>query len=60
MCKRVTLKMLPLCGRGGAGRDGDVVLTDGGCLGMEGSLTAVLTDLQCKDEINNHTSVMKL
>lgn len=37
--------MVALCGRGGAGRDGDVVLTDGGWLGAEGLLIEVLTDL---------------
>lgn len=37
--------MVALCGRGGAGRDGDVVLADGGWLGGEGLLIAALTDL---------------
>lgn len=47
----VTLKMVELCGRGGAGRDGDVVLADGGWLGAEGLLTAALTELEFKEEI---------
>lgn len=47
----VTLKMVALCGRGGAGRDGDAVLTDGGWLGAEGLLIAALTDLGFKGEI---------
>lgn len=44
----MTLKMVALCGRGGAGRDGEVVLTDGGWLGADGPLIAVLTDLEFK------------
>lgn len=60
MCDGVTLKMLPLRGRGGAGRDGDAVLAGGGCLGTDGSLTAVLTDLECKGENYNHTSAIKI
>lgn len=47
----MTLKMVALCGRGGAGRDGEVVLTDGGWLGADGPLIAVLTDLEFKEEI---------
>lgn len=43
--------MAELCGSGGAGRDGDVVLVDGGWLGAEGLLTAALTDLEFKQEI---------
>ncbi len=46
-----SLKMVAVCGTGGAGRDGDVELTDGGGLGAEGRLIAVLTDLECKGEI---------
>lgn len=43
----VTLKMVALCGRGGAGRDGDVVtLEDGGWLGGDGPLIEALTDLE--------------
>lgn len=56
----VTLKMLALCGRGGAGRDGDVVLTDGGWLGVDGPLNAALTDLEYKEEIVNNTSIIKV
>lgn len=37
--------MAALCGRDGAGRDGDVVLTGGGWFGAEGLLIAALTDL---------------
>lgn len=45
----VTLKMVALCGRGGAGRDGDVVvLEDGGWLGGDGPLIEALTDLEHK------------
>lgn len=47
----VTLKREALCGKGGAGRDGDVALTDGGWLGAEGLLTAALTDLEFKVEL---------
>lgn len=39
------------CGRGGAGRDGDVALADGGWLGAGGPLMAALTDLEFKEEI---------
>lgn len=44
----VTLKMVAPCGRGGAGRDGEVVLADGGWLGAEGLLMEVLTDLEIR------------
>ena len=50
--------MVALCGRGGAGRDGDVVLTDGGWLGAEGLLIEVLTDLEYKAEITYCISSM--
>lgn len=53
----VTLKMVELCGRGGAGRDGDVVLADGGWLGAEGLLTAALTDLEFKEEMIKSTMI---
>lgn len=46
-----TLKMEALCGKGGAGRDGDIVLVDGGWWGLEGLLTAPLTDLELRVEI---------
>lgn len=42
--------MVALCGRGGAGRDGDVKLTDGGWLGAAGVLIDVLTDLEVKEK----------
>lgn len=48
--------MVALCGRGGAGRDGDVVVADGGWLGGEGLLIEVLTDLEFKDEITHNIS----
>lgn len=38
--------MVAPCGRGGAGRDGEVVLAVGGWLGAEGLLMEVLTDLE--------------
>lgn len=41
-----TLKMVALWGTGGAGRDGDAVVTGGGWLGGEALLTAALTDLE--------------
>lgn len=41
--------MVALCGRGGAGRDGDVELRDRGWLGAAGLLTEVLTDLEFKE-----------
>lgn len=41
----VTLKTVALWGRGGAGRDGEVELADGGWLGGAGPLIAALTDL---------------
>lgn len=45
----VTLKMAVVCGRGGAGRDGDV-FTGGGWFGAEGPLTALFSALwQRKD-----------
>lgn len=44
----MTLKMLALCGRGGAGLDGDV-LADGGWLGVDGPLIEALTDLEYKE-----------
>lgn len=43
--------MVAPCGRGGAGRDGDAALADGGGLGADGLLIAVLTDLEFKGEI---------
>lgn len=46
----MTLKIVALCGRGGAGRDGDVELMDGGWLGAAGLLTEVLTDLEFKEK----------
>lgn len=52
--------MVELCGRGGAGRDGDVVLTDGGWLGAEGLLTAALTDLEFKQEIVKSSTIFTL
>ena len=39
--------MVALCGRGGAGRDGDV-LAEGGWFGAGGPLIAVLSDLEYK------------
>lgn len=56
----MTLKMVELCGRGGAGRDGDAVLTDGGWLGAEGLLTAALTDLEFKQEIVESPTIFTL
>lgn len=52
-CDVVTLKTVAPCGRGGAGRDGDVVLADGGWLGAEGLLIAALTDLEFKEDIKH-------
>lgn len=37
--------MAALCGRGGAGRDGDVVVSDRGWLRVDGPLIVALTDL---------------
>jgi len=37
--------MVALCGRGGAERDGDVVLTKGGWFEADGPLIAALSDL---------------
>lgn len=48
-CQLLTLKMVALCGSGGAGRVGDVVLAAGVWLGAEGLLMEVLTDLGCKE-----------
>lgn len=50
-CDLVTLKMVALCGRGGAGRDGDVVLNDRGWFGVDGPLIAAFTDLEFKEEM---------
>lgn len=49
----VTLKMAALCGRGGAGRDGDVAFDGGGWFGAVGPLIAALTDLEYKEEITH-------
>lgn len=51
MCNLMTLNELALWGRGGAGRDGDVVETDEGWLGVDGLLIAALTDLEYKKVI---------
>lgn len=40
------MKMVALWGTGGAGRDGDVVVTGGGGFGGEALLTVALTDLE--------------
>lgn len=41
-----TLKMVTLWGTGGAGRDGDAVVTGGGWFSGEALLTVALTDLE--------------
>lgn len=55
-CDLMTLKMAALCGRGGAGRDGDIVLSAGGWFRVDGPLIEALTDLEFKEEmISNYT-----
>lgn len=41
----MTLKMVALCGRGGAGRDGDMLAVDGGLGAGGGLLIAAVSDL---------------